>query len=740
MIFAQPLPWWMVIGLLLGAAALARLAYVRTAVPLTGRQRVLLSGLRFSTLVLLLACWLRPMALLPSAGLRDAVVPILVDGSRSMRLADADGRRRIDRVAELLQGQVLPELAGEFRVEPLSFGEAVGPADLERLPSDARRSDLAGALEAVRERYRGQTVAGLVVVSDGGDTGSLDAAGIVDPGDAPIYTVGVGARRIARDREVLSVTAGEAALTETVIELTTSVVSHGFDREPIEIRVLENGRPIQVRHVAPAREGTPVREVFQVAPAHDTATLYTVEIPADPSELAPENNTRRLLVRPPGRRRRVLLVQGAPGYEHSFLTRALAADSGIELDSIVRKGQNDRGEATFYLQGDKERTVALAGGYPVGREALFAYDAMLLANIEADFFTDDQLRMTADFVATRGGGLLVLGARSFERQGLARTPLEEVLPVALSERGEGVARVSASARAEINKLSVTAEGEGHPVMQLGTSPEDSRRRWAAAPALAATFPLGAPRPGASVLAIAAAPGGRARPLVAVQRYGRGRSMVFSGESAWRWRMMLPSSDRTYETFWRQATRWLSTAAPAPVAISASGGAVPGEGVTVDVMVRDGEFVPVADATVELRLTVPGGIEQTLQATPGEAVSGRYRVETRAEVAGVYHVQAEARRGNVVLGTDEDWVLVGGADPELADPRRNEEVLRRVAAASGGRYLLPDELGGLPDLLRRRAPERAPPGRRDLWNNVWIFGLVVALLALEWGLRRRVGLR
>ncbi len=63
---------------------------------------------------------------------------------------------------------------------------------------------------------------------------------------------------------------------------------------------------------------------------------------------------------------------------------------------------------------------------------------MILANIEPDSLSRVQLEMIADFVDERGGGLLVLGAKSFAQQGLIGTPIEEVLPVALSDRGSGV--------------------------------------------------------------------------------------------------------------------------------------------------------------------------------------------------------------------------------------------------------------------------------------------------------------
>src|SRR5438045_4676254 len=103
-----------------------------------------------------------------------------------------------------------------------------------------------------------------------------------------------------------------------------------------------------------------------------------------------------------------------------------------------------------------------------------------------------------------------------------------------------------------NKVVVTPEGENHPIMRIAGSREDSLKQWAALPALAASAPLGGPRPGATVLAVTQAPGGAIFPVIAVQQYGQGRSMVFAGEASWRWKMMVGSADRTHEVFRLQA--------------------------------------------------------------------------------------------------------------------------------------------------------------------------------------------
>ena len=458
----------------------------------------------------------------------------------------------------------------------------------------------------------------------------------------------------------------------------------------------------------------------------------------------PENNARSTLVQPPSRLRRVLFVEGAPGFEHSFLKRAWAADAGLEVDSIVRKGKNELGTDTFYIQASRSRSDALMSGYPKRVEDLFAYDAVVLANVEASQLTRAELETTRAFVAERGGGLLVLGARSFAKRGLVETPLEEVLPLQLSGRGDAV--LPAASLRGMNRVGLSPAGETHPVMQLGSALEETRRRWDAAPALASISPLGGPRPGATVLAVTGGSGGAARALVAVQRYGEGRSMIFTGEAAWRWRMLLPSSDRSSRHVLAAGGALARAAATDPIAVAVPAGASPGETLPLRIAVRDGASLPQPDALVDVRVTAPDGRIEQLRAAmaragaDGDEDDGRYVARFRPEQPGVYRVTAEARRGSTALGSASAALLVGGSDLEMTDPRLNLQVLQRVALASGGRLMTAGEGPALLAALHAGVPAARIAVTHDVWHNGWSFTAIVVLLGAEWILRRRWGLR
>jgi uncharacterized membrane protein len=739
MTFANPIPLWAWALGLVAIAALVWRTYAGTRAFMSPGRRALLMALRAAALFLLAIFLLDPVVVLPQVGRTDAVVPILIDNSRSMQLSDVDGRRRIDVAKQLVKSRILPALDAQYKVEVLTAGEAVAETPLDRISPDARTSDLRGALAAARERYHGQRVAGIVLLSDGADTG-IPAAALPEESETPVFAVGLGAPKVARDREVLGVSVGDPALSDSSVDLSATIVSHGFGTKPVEIRVLENGRPVHIRRLTPA-DGVPYTERFRVAPRQDAASVYSVELQADPAELTDGNNTYAVLVRPPGRPRRLLLVEGAPGFEHSFVKRAWLRDRGLEVDSVVRKGANDRGQETYYVQAARGRANPLADGYPSKRDVLFNYDLIVLANVESGLLTRDQLALTADFVAERGGGLLMLGSRSLATNGLAQTPLEELMPVEGSDR-VGRATVGATGAAlGLNRVSLTAEGERHPVMQLGATLDEARKEWAEVPPLGASTALGEAKPGASVLAITNGPGGRSRPLVAVQRYGHGRTMVFAGEASWRWRMMLPSNNHTYETFWRQAGRWLAAGAPEPIALTLPSLPVGSAG-KLDLDVRDAEFRALTDVSVLMKVVDAAGATRELTPIADATVNGRHTAAFQPDHGGLYRVEADVRRGNERLGTVHDWMLVGGADRELTDPRLNADVLGRLAKNSGGALLSVDELKELPKRLAQsiaRAAD-APRRERQLWHTPWAFLLIIGVLSVEWGLRRRWGLR
>ena len=126
------------------------------------------------------------------------------------------------------------------------------------------------------------------------------------------------------------------------------------------------------------------------------------------------------------RREKILYLEGEPRFELKFIRQAVEDDKNLQVVTLLRSAKDK------FLRLSVDDSVELSTGFPKTREELFTYRGIILGSVEASFFTVDQLRMLADFVGVRGGGLLALGGRrALAEGGYAGTPLADALPVEL---------------------------------------------------------------------------------------------------------------------------------------------------------------------------------------------------------------------------------------------------------------------------------------------------------------------
>jgi uncharacterized membrane protein len=736
--FAYPLPWWAIVLVAAAILGLAISAYLRSSVVLSPAERLPLILLRALTLATVVVMLMRPVAPLPPAAGAQGIVAVLVDTSRSMSLNEGRSSRFAAAVMAARE-RILPDLARGFAVDTYSIGERVARADLDHMSASDRASNLTAAVREIRDRYRDRSLVGIVLLSDGGETGDAAVQAKLPTRGPPVVTVGVGPSDVHADREIRSVTTGPSAFDASLVEITATLVGHGVTG-PASVRLTQDGRVIELRDVVLPGDGTPVQAVFTVPQDRALAAVCRLEVAPAPGELTTANNAADVLVAPPARPRRLLIVEGLPGFEHAFLKRAWRDDPSLEVDAVVRKGQNEHGQSTFYVQADPARTAALGAGFPVTREALFAYDVIVFAGAPFDALTRDQLGLVADFVSNRGGGVLVVDAAALLAASFSGSPLQAVLPLDPTDRRAGIVQTALESAVDRLRVTLTPEGARHPIMRIAANPADIAQRWAAMPALAGATVVGAPRPGATVLAMTETASGTPVPLVAVQRYGGGRAMIFTGEASWHWKMRLPAADHSFETFWRQAVRWLAGGSADPVELTAPFAVAPGGRAVAEIRARDEAFEPVPDASIQVTLHAPDGSTRELPVARDTARPGSFRAEWLADRPGVFRVSAAAHRGSTTLGTAETYVLGGGIDAEFSDPRLNRAVLERLSTTSGGRYLSLADVDRVGAAIRAGKPAPVTREYRDLWHTGWSFLIVIGLLAAEWLLRRRLGLR
>ncbi|MCE2900952.1 MAG: hypothetical protein ACK6DP_16470 [Gemmatimonas sp.] len=727
--------------LLATAVALALLVLVTHARLRTLRRgdRVVLGGLRTLALLLVIGCLFRPGLVIASAVPQRNVLAVLFDDSRSMRIRDAQDGSRLGAVQRAFAdtSALLRTLGERFAVRRFRFAASAAPVrNAGDLQGRGTRSDLAQALADVREDLSGMPLAGVVLVSDGADNGdgSLDDALLaLRARRVPVYTVGVGRERFDRDVAVERVQAPRRLLAGASSLVEADIRLRGVGKDGVTLTVEADGRVVATETVRPPARGDLVTARLRVPPLATGVHRLAVRARPLDAEIVTENNEWQTSLEVRAGPDRVLYLEGEPRPEFAFLRRAVADDSALQVVGLMRSA-----ERKFLRLGVRD-SLELISGFPSTREELFGYRALILGSVEAGFFTTEQLRMLADFVSVRGGGLLVLGGRaSLAEGGFAGTPVADVLPLTIA-RGE----INVDGPAMPVQVRPTRLGEVHPALQLRESLAASRQRWDSLPTLTIVNRLGTLRAGATLLLSGRTDDGRSDvPILSWQRYGRGQSAIFGVQDSWLWRMdtAIPVEDRTHQTFWRQMVRWLVDEAPAPFEIAATPARVaPGEPVVLRAQVSTPQFADVNDARVTVTVTMPDGATEVVPLEWALRDDGSYTARFTPRDTGRHTILAESMRGRDSVQRATTTLLVDERGADVAQAELRAPLLRRIASETGGRYyplvnatqLANDALYTSAGVTVREA--------NDLWDMPAVFLLLVLLLGAEWGYRRLRGL-
>jgi uncharacterized membrane protein len=723
-------------------AAVVYLVYRRPRVQLTSPLRVSLMLLRVVLLTLLATLLLGPAIVVSSVIPHSSYVAVLADNSRSMQLTDeAQGHSRLEAMKKLLagDGNFRKRLEEDYRLNLYGFADvATRIGNTQELDGTGTRTDLVGAMSEVLRSLGGMPVGAVVLISDGASNGSGDIAATLKELKArnvPVYTIGAGNSEAARDAELAGVIMPHRVLLGSSVTAEVLVRIHQYSGTKMQLAVSEDGRAVKTQEFT-AGSGEAQTVSIEVKPATPGWHRYTFAVNPVAGELTVDNNSQDALVDVATGPSRILYVEGEPRWELGKLRAALSVnEKNVQLVSLLRTGNNK-----FYRQGVAGEGE-LAQGFPATAEELFTYQGLIMGSVEAAFFTPEQLKNIEAFVSRRGGGLLAIGGRlAFDGGRFANTPLADLLPFHLSGQQPPVE----NAYQPVYKIQLSPRGQLHPITRLKEDVSQNQKAWAELPPVSLPEVLSSLKPGATVLLEARrgdTGAGPAVPVLAEERYGRGRTIAFTVSDTWRWQMKLEATNNLHETFWRQMLRYLVSTVPDQVAVTTErDNYASGDQVRVVADVRNRSFEPVRNAHLTVKVSAPSGaiMELPLRFTSADQ-NESYVADFVPDEPGTHQLELLSTDRLLNLGDTRSSFLVTDLNREAFDAAQHVELLQRVASETGGKYYSLADAGKLiPDLIYRQS-NNSERVTRELWDMPINFLLVVGLVTGEWFLRKRVGL-
>ncbi len=740
------LPWWLIALVALGSVALLVQQFLSLRQRLALGQGVFLVLLRAGVYSLLIFFLFGPALVEKRVAKLRRPLTLLVDSSQSMaypaRATTQDGqpvKSRLDLVKEKLlsgEGPLIQELSRDYDLQLYRFGttlEPIAPAAIAQLKAQDQGTRLLEVLQSVAREAGEQS--GILLFSDGianGDRKTLEAAQSLP---VPIFAVGVGDVEGFTDVRIADLRAPEFAFRGRELKLELTVQAYGLKGKTFPLYFNRGKNLITSRPISVNADPFEQKITLSFMPKEIGTHGFSLQIPVQSGEQITQNNQKEFKVDVQRDKIRVLTLSGSPAWNYRFLRMALKQDPLIELVSFVfLRTPTDSVDVP-------ENQLSLIP-FPIDDiflEELKNFDVVIFDDFShRAYFNPVYLDRVKEFV--RDGGALAMfgGARAFDSGGYAESGLKDVLPVELDGKGRY------ETQGTVNPV-LTASGKAHPVTRLLPDPKGNEEAWKKMPPLTTLNQVRSAR-GETLLATAG--DGSGAPLLTIGRFGKGRTLAFMSDEAWRWNFIAVGNRETPQNHLkliRQSVRWLAQEPSfeqvqiRPIPVSR-----PGEKLAIKLRVLKDDFLPTRQAAVQLRVIGPEG-DPSLVQTTADNEEGEYTGEYTPTREGSYRVEAEASLAGKTLGRDKTSFSAHFPYGEIDDGRPNPELLKQIAAASKGEFISIDDwneqtLAKIAAKLESHAPSQIVERRQtQLWSTLWPFYVILALLSVEWWMRRKWGL-
>lgn len=651
-------------------------------------------------------------------------IHLLVDTSLSMRLSGAD-KEAIGVLNKLVHK--LREFGEPLNICIWAFGEKLREVNMDEAQSlkfTDERTRLIANMLALAKRIGSSHEFMAIVLTDGQDTDFDWLPTITDRGlslSGNWAVVGVGKREIPNTSVEV---APQFILTfpKSVVTIRCSVKLMCGESYKGKLTVSLNGRRIHQSRLTLTRRNDKRTIELPISPLPGKHVIVASCTPDEHEQLT-EDNKAMAFIKTVERNMRVLFIAGSPNPEFKFIRRALESDETIDLLSL-----SERGGAGFLAQGDlisEEQVLRLT----IDRATLSKFDIVIIGNISTDSLPPRAIGDLAWYVGERGGTLLILGGDRSLLNSRNKT-LVQLLPTEPTKSGSAAGEFIA---ADFS-LTPTELGLKCPAIRMGFDADAAKHLWKKLPKLKCGVILGRPKGASQTLLKYDGVATSNDAALVWHRYGAGRVIVFAAFDTWRWWMDAAKRSKQpdeFLRFWQGIVKCVT---------------VP--------LVDDFVTLTPNKTLVDTKeaLTVCASYLGGLTSRQPHEIGVVAIHESGAQVTFRLNRHSGVYTGRIQLDKSGAWTLkplgVNGncasviAVAQLNERMRvghNEATLHAISKSLGCKLVSPDEAVRLVMEQVAKKPRRVEVSTVRLATLPWLYFAILALLSLEWLMRRTRGL-
>lgn len=636
------------------------------------------------------------------------------------------------------------------------------------LSATGSESRVGDALHSILEQERGAPLAGIVLVSDGRNNAGIDPMTTVAEATiqgVPIYTVGLGTARNPINVRVLDIEAPKRVFPGDRFRLNALVQASGLEGKEVTVQLRRRAGNQKTAAMTVEEERTVRLQgddaitsiIFDIMPKEIGSWVYEIKSLPPTQDTNPLDNALEREVRVVEPKATILIIAGGPTREYQFVRNLLYRDPTVE--------------SHVYLQtagpGVSQEAKKRLDEFPRTRADMSQYDCVIGFDAAWTDLDNEQIDVLEKWIGEQAGGLVLVAgpvatpkwAGSVGNGNTKAETLRNLAPVVLNSRGARLVSIGRFESESAWPLQLSTDSLQTDFMQIGKTPEESKKAWDDFAGVYSFFACYEPKPGASPIALFGDPttsvNGTLPIYIATQFYGAGRVAFQGSGEFWRLRDV---GEEYFDTYYTKLIRWagqgrLMRDSDRGILLLDKEQAIIGEQVMVRAVLKDAQFQPLVLPEVSAKLVDPSGriTSLILRPIPDPSQPGVYIGQFFVKSTGNYEVQLPVGglSEQVVLSQQ---VIVRVPAIEIQRPQRNDPLLSELASRTGGKYWTgvesvvtnsvdgsSTEAVGIVNSIPPRDQTNFLPGTPDRdfqqrWMGI-LMAWIVGCLSLEWLIRR-----
>ena len=684
-------PWWFLLLVILVGLSYAGILYLwNTKQKFSTLWQALLFILRFVSISVLAFLLLSPFIKSKKKYIEKPIIVVGIDNSKSVVL----GGDSLVYKTQLVNNIHLlsEELSEKYRVDRLLFGSRLTTSDQPDFGDET--SDYSKFFSQIKEIYAGMNLGSVILAGDGISNRGIDPEFAASGIPVPIYTIALGDTLLGQDIKVNDVRYNSIVYLDDEFPVEVNISANGFTGKTATIELYAFGRKQGAKQVRISNDQFNQTISFTIKASKVGRQRLRIAVLPHDSEMSKDNNTRNIFINILDNRQKILILANAPHPDISAIKSSLELNKNYEIE--IQYARTIKGDLKGFdlvilhqlpskkqpvqqtINRLKENKIPLF--YIAGKQSNFSRFSNQFEGIDlkstVNSFEESQLAFAPNFTLF-----------SFKREMAQQL---EALPPLIVSFGNYKASLNANVFGyqKINRI----------VTDL--------------------------------------------PLIVFQENMDSRSGAVLGEGLWIWRMhsyLQYGNTKAFDTFIGKSVQYLMARKDKRFfRVISDGEYRSNDKVLLQAELYNSSYELVNEPDVNLKLTNEEGKQFNFIFSP-EGQS--YVLDLDHLAVGVYQYSASTNFGGKNYGDVGEFV-VSGQSLESRQLNANHGMLFRLAKNSGGEMLYPDEINRLPEILNARNDLKSRIYYEEkytaLHDLLWVVGIILLLLSLEWFLRKYFG--